>query len=157
MTDVELSRLLQDLSRASKRSRKKSDSINSLIEQLTEKLRELEVGREVWVIEQPMSSKPWEELDEDGTRVVRCGTRDTELGFARVGDRWHLMVRSATYNRNDDGQLELLHTDDEEPLENTSRRMRVEALKLFPELVKAIEAQADEASKAVEDPKKLPS
>jgi hypothetical protein len=160
MTDVEFARLLSDLAEQSKRFNDKTDSLNDLIEQFVDKLRSMKPGVEVWLSSPAISSKRWEERDENEEHVIASGTRDRELGFARHENarrekKWQLMVRTARYETNGYGNLVFVESEEEELLEEMSRKVRVQSLTLFPKLVRAIPDEVNAGLKAIEDADKF--
>jgi hypothetical protein len=81
---------------------------------------------------------------------------DTELGFTKWGNEWVLATRRAFYDNTQYGNVySFVRAEDVTPLLQESRRVRIEALEHFPEIVKALQAAAEKAIRTIEDAKKL--
>jgi hypothetical protein len=128
MTEVEFSRLMSDLTETAKTLNRESDSINAIIERFETMLQRMNLGLEVWLVNEPLASEHWSvEPDE--------GTRETQLGFAKLLE-WRLVTREATYrvtyDENDEKTFDLLSTNSASPLSSASRAIRILALARFP-------------------------
>jgi hypothetical protein len=159
MTEVEFSRLLSELTATAKILNDKSDSINEVIKAFSQTLREINLGLTVWLTDNPITSKTIvEEIrDED----VETGAIDTELGFMKwyQNGAWGLATRQATYAYETDtwgNRTSVFKREDEfTDLLEGSRKIRIEAIKRFPELVALMTAEAKAAVQAIETAKKL--
>jgi hypothetical protein len=153
MTEVEFSRLLSELAATAKVLNQKSDSLNDLIKALDEKLRQINLGLEVWVSADAIATEPTLKEDRDG-EWYQNGEKRRELGFVKVDDTWCLAVREATYEYGTDnwgGRLtEFKAERDIVRLLECSREFRIAALKRFPELVDLMHTQAKEAIEVIE-------
>jgi hypothetical protein len=149
MTEVEVSRLFSELAKSTEILHKKSDSINAIIERFQEKLLELKPGLEVWLVSSPLVSRKRIVESEDGDehRILEIAQ---ELGYARVDREWTLAVREAQYNCDESGEAnERVSASDPEALLGRSRRVRIEALKHFPELLRALKREVDDAIESI--------
>lgn len=137
MTEVEISRLLSELSEVAATLNRESDSLNALIERFQHILRQLNVGLEVWLVN-PIrrDSRP-------------SGVVETYLGFAKGGDNWELRIRHSTYC-GDEGL-----TEDECALLDASRADRIAALEAFPSILVVLKEKAEEAVQAIQDAKRF--
>ena len=160
MTEVELSRLLSELSTTAATLNRESDSINAIIEGLEERLRALNVGLEVWVDDDPLESEATEGEGRNGERY-ETGTIDGELGFTKLGGVWRLAVRTATYKYDDPDHApgyqnpRFKSATGAIELSECPRKLRIEALERFPKLVAAMKMAAEAAVKAIEAAKKF--
>jgi hypothetical protein len=159
MTEVEFSRLLSELADSAKALNAESDSINEIIKRFEDALRRSNLGLEVWLTSQSIDSQRWSEPAHDGQPAAR-GTLESELGFAKNGNQWHLVVREARYEHVEQRYLE----DPEIVFDGTlrvqnllecSREVRIDALRLFPLLAKEMREEAASALKAIQDAKKF--
>jgi len=133
---------------------KTSDSINAILQAVENQLVEANIGLEIW-------------LDGDAFRLSATPpTEDTdgiprytfvELGFFRFRDGWHIAAR--------DWRAEIDSRDPEEssdilmvapyPIAQASRTERIAALRVLPKLIQALEREARNAIKAIEEAKNL--
>jgi hypothetical protein len=167
MTDVEFSRLLSDLGDTAKKLNKASDSINDIIKRFQDTLRSMNVGLEVW--QGTIASELWNETDEDEGTEYPMGFIDTELGFARLEGEWALATRAAKYewqrvpngDYDQDGvegtspliernRASLYSVANVTPLLECSRAVRIDALKHFPAIARALHGAAQKAIDAIE-------
>src|SRR5450759_663168 len=156
MTEVEFSKLLSNLTKTAEALNQKSDSINQTIGAIETRLREINVGIETWLFEHPIKSRRLFQ-DQDGDEIER-GTRDEELGFAKLEDggpaEWRFVVRSAEY-ANGDSCPTLKETGNYRLLRDCSRKMRIAGLERIPRLIALMDHEASEAVRAIDDAKKL--
>jgi hypothetical protein len=144
MTEVDFSRLLSKLSTTAKDLNEKSDSINDVIRAFEEKLRDINLGIEVWLDSTPLDSKATFALDDEG---AEDGSVVEELGFSKlVTGEWALAVRRAFY----DLRASFRSANVPVRLIECSRRLRIEALKQFPTLVGQMTTEATEAIRAID-------
>lgn len=161
MTDVEISTLLSNLAETAATLNKESDHINTLIEQLGEKLRKLNIGIEVWVEEPELSSVEDEEEVgevEEGNPIKQDSSYDTQLGFTRLHDTWQLAVRQVLYRRYPDygSRWDFVRVEsDYSRLLDASRSIRIAALAAFPALLKKLQEETEAAVRTIRDAKKL--
>lgn len=102
-------------------------------------------------MDDPLASEHWSvEPDE--------GTRDTQLGFAKLGE-WCLVTREATYRETHyeygEKTFELLSADSPSPLSSAPRALRIDALTMFPKLARLLKEEADAALKVIQAAKKF--
>ncbi len=153
MTEVEFSRLVSELTQSAKTLNQESDSINTLISKFEETLVAINLGLEVWLLSPELRSRRWTEENDEGVTMEE-GTHDEELGFAKIDDHWRLAVRTAMY-RHEGREVALLSTGRPRPLLDSSREIRIEALRHFPALAGRMKDEADAAVKAITDAKKF--
>ena len=132
-----------------------SDSLNDLISRFEGQLRGLNAGLEVWVEHKPLSEELWEDdhgLDEDDQPMVERGTYDEQLGFAKEGGSWQLMVRRTTWQYKDPDRrtgAELIRIGDSWSLLGAPRAQRINALELFPDLLQRLQDAVDSALRKI--------
>ena len=87
------------------------------------------------------------------------GSIDTELGWAKGFKEWGLYLRERVYRRLSDDpygrEWEPVRTEKQHPLREASRQLRIAALRHFPELLQALQQEATQAVKAIEDAKRF--
>ena len=158
MTDAEFARLFAELSATAKTLNKASDAINGVIGGLEEKLRHINLGLAVWLVSDPISTEVTQAEDAKG-EAYDAGEDREELGFTKLGDTWSLATRIATYTYNDrrgDGrQPEFRSASGYTRLLECSRKVRIDAIKRFPALVKVMNAEALAAVQAIDAAKRL--
>ena len=153
MTEVEFSRLLSDLAKTAENLNRESDSINELIERFQETLRKLNIGLEVWLTSDPISSA---ECKVEAYDEMVPGSLDVHLGFIKSPplDEWMLVTRRTWYRRSGE-DWQLLSTERAIPLLAASRKDRIDALEKFPALLNLLKDEAESALKAIERAKKF--
>ncbi len=145
-------------SSAAKRLNEASDSISQLIKEFDTKLKELGFGIEVW-LSNALSLEREEREGEDGEGRMLFETQ-TELGYSKLGT-WLLCVRDAQYRVNfaDEHNFhvpwKLQSTWGERRLVDQPRSIRIEAIKVFPELLRLLTEKAEEAVSAIEAAKNV--
>jgi|SRR4051812_23022424 hypothetical protein len=150
---------LKDLEPLSVRLNAASDELTKALEAIQHKLNALALGVEVFL------GSPSQELRRDVVGVANDirTLRIHELGYGRIGDGWGLIVRSCIYTQSfDSSSNEWDFTSPEpeniegyKPLLKASRDMRVKAVALIPDLIKALRKSADAVIKAVEQAKAI--
>jgi hypothetical protein len=151
MTEVQLSRLLSDLSETAAVLNRESDTINSIIERFENALRKLNIGLEVWLSSKTLESNSRVVSGPDEQRIELV---EAQLGFAKLRGEWCLGIRQVEYQL-DDQVVEAMEVQSYQLLRDASREMRIASLRLFPDLLKAIKEQAEEALKTINDAKKF--
>jgi hypothetical protein len=120
-----------------------SDTINTTITTLNAKLRSLNLGVEVWLIDTLLKPLPGDpRRDEIGPY----------LGYCSVEDQWQLAVRgepNGSYCSGWTGDLPRT------PLTKASREVRIAALEQLPALVCRIKEEAQRVLKAIQDARTL--
>src|SRR5881396_2292491 len=113
MTDVEFSKLLADLASRSKVLNQKSDSINTVIERLQDRLKEFGPGIEVWLDERFDDNLAEDRrlVPNDDDETAQAQVVYTELGYARIKDVWALAVRRSHYSINPEHEPEFVWTE----------------------------------------------
>lgn len=162
MTEVEISRLLQELTEVAGVLNRQSDSINELIEGFENRLRKLNLGLEVWLTD-ALESRPWAHTTDGETSDE--GTNDVQLGFVAGPGRpaplrakeWHLAIRTVTWRRRpDDRGWDLIEVEPPSTrLLDASREIRIAALSRFPQLLGELNRAAKQAVQAIQDAKKF--
>lgn len=127
------------LEKLSAQLNKKSDSVAEALTRLESKLATLRLGVEVW-LDKPLRKDPLTEDGEAGETI------STYLGYAKVDGTWHIAVQN---------DFEFVTTGDPagdrpKAIQQASREDRIKALQQIPELIKAIEARAEEELKKLE-------
>ena len=158
MTDVEFARLFAELSATATSLNKASDAINGVISGFEDKLRHINLGLAVWLVSDPISTEVTQAEDAKG-EAYDSGEDREELGFTKLGDTWSLATRIATYRYTDPHgygkQAEFRDASGYTRLLECSRKVRIDAIKRFPALVKLMNAEGLAAVEAIEAAKKL--
>src|SRR5438552_4373451 len=150
MTEVEFAHQLSDLVNTAQRLNAESDSVNDLIRRFEQTLCRINVGLDVWPV--ALQSERWVEEEDDWSKPR--GTRDTELGFAKVDDAWRFATRKVRYDTSSGSatpHIPRLHAVDEvRSLLDAPRETRIAALAHFPDIVTALKQEADSALEKIE-------
>ena len=140
MAHVGLSSQLDHLEEVAARLNAESNLLTAQIEGLESKLRDFNVGIEVWAtapIEKEILN-----VGVNGEPVT--GTSETELGFARFKDGWHLCLRVSKYQEIGNDERETMTIGKPHVrLVDAPRNQRIAAWKLCPLLVAQLTAQAN--------------
>ena len=91
-----------------------------------------------------------------GKEITEKRTRETELGFVKLHDKWQLAVRDVVFRANDHGGWEKVGVEEgPNRLLDASRNRRIEVLEVYPELVKELIREAQAKVNKVQNDKKL--
>lgn len=156
---------LKDLDPLSKRLNAASNELNSSLQTIQDRLNALGIGLEVW-LPQALAESEAREVPgpavHDDADLFWDKVHDTqELGYGRLGDGWALLVRTRRHVerfRTAAGDSEEYNTyvdDSPRPLLKAARDLRVAAVPLIPDLLTAIEQQAQTIIERVEQAKKI--
>jgi hypothetical protein len=155
MVEADITRLLSDLSQTAETLNRESDTINDLIKRFEARLRQLNIGLEVWC-RGALDTEPTDVSTDEET--YEEGSVDTELGWAKGVKDWELCLRERVYHKLSDdfgGQWQALRTEHQRPLREASRQLRIAALRRFPQLLEGLKQEAEQAIKAIEDAKRF--
>jgi hypothetical protein len=139
---------INELAGLSKKLNQKSDTLNTTITSVNEKLAELGLFVQAWVgnIEQ---GDPYYHEEDEKLRFPMH--EETWLGYYRFDRGWELAVKTVTRQKTGD-----LHTPEETveaatplPLLNASREIRAKAMDLIPELLDRIKKKAEELLESI--------
>lgn len=154
---------LKDLEPLSKRLNAATDQLNQSLQIIQDKLNALGVGVEVWLEGDSLAESEWRDILGDFEEP--SGRREfdaDELGYARLGDQWALVVRRRRYvEGNPQGLVGALDAyedapmTDRKPLLRAARHLRIAAVDLIPKLIDAIKDQAQNALDRIEQAKKI--
>jgi hypothetical protein len=122
---AELKTSLERLAKLATRLNTETDQVNVLIDGVDEKLSKLSLGVSLW-------------LENEGGWPLTVGdvageepTYGEQLGYAKVGDKWRLAVRSVAFDYKtlgeDEGYVDMRTIGEPKPLLEASRLARVEA------------------------------
>src|SRR5262245_23899062 len=142
MNDTQVSRLFAELSQAADTLNTESNHINQLIQRFEERLRQTNVGLEVWC-GAFLTSSPVDIVSPDG-ETSEPGCEETHLGWAKGFKGWELMVSVWEFQQQD-GEWEHTRTHSVEPLRQASRDLRIKALEHFPDLLERLTSEAEKA------------
>jgi len=152
---------LQDLEPLAKRLNAATESLNTALQSIQDRLNALGIGVEVWLKDTPIEESDWREiLDRDQEPTNGREFTAEELGYGRLGDGWALLVRTRRYVEGP-GLNGILTTeayddgDEVKPLLRASRKARLAAVPLIPKLVDLVKTKAEAALKAVEAAQKI--
>src|SRR6266508_324953 len=156
MVETDISRLLADLSQAAETLNRESNTINQLIKRFEERLRQTNVGLQVWC-PRALATEPTDISTDEET--YEEGSLETYLGWAKGWKEWELTLCKQVYRRlpdRPDGQeWEFVRTDLGGTLREAPRELRIAALKHFPDLLQALTREAEQAVQAIEDAKRF--
>jgi hypothetical protein len=102
-----------------------SNDLNKTIATISDKLAALNLGIEVWIDVQ-----------------VYTGFEDSQVGFGKVGESWQLAYRP-------------YDTADLEPLLRASRDVRIEGLRLVPQIVTGLKSAAEDRIRVMQEAKQF--
>jgi hypothetical protein len=145
MTDVELSKLLTDLEKTAKKLNDASGRVNNIILSCENKIRNSNLGIEVWLEDDIDLS---DETEFEDPAAPRC--KSATLGFAKVENLWCLATRLQATAVTVFGQNPKLV-----PLLQAPRKVRMGAIELLPKLVLEISKRAAAKLAAIEKAEKL--
>lgn len=143
------------LSEVSRKLNKKSDTLNTTIISLNEKLAKLHLGIETWLPNSPIEqSDPYYdyERDEHGNFPLH---NETWLGYCRFDEvGWALAVKRVVLQIVDRSLENKIVEAETKPLLDTSRQIRLEAMKLLPGLLDAVKKRAEELVESIDKAEK---
>jgi hypothetical protein len=156
----DVSTLLSDLSTLAASLNTESNSINELIQRFQSTLQQLNLGLEVWLDADPIRIRRQKVDADHGDETLKRLEVRTELGFCRgVTEEWTVCLRDTLYEvrTNDyDGEIDdLVESTYERTLLKASRADRIVALSKFPDLLKALKSQAEDALTAIREAKQF--
>jgi hypothetical protein len=143
---------INELAGLSKKLNQKSDTLNTTITSVNNKLEELGLFVQAWVgsIEE---GDPFYHEDDDQNKFPMH--LETWLGYYRFERGWELAVktvtRQETHNYNEEKTIE---ASTPLPLLNASRDIRAKAMDLIPELLDAIKEKAEKLLKSIDKAEK---
>lgn len=157
--EFDFSRQLSDLRAAASRLNDESDSINSIIEQLQESLKTLNLGLEAWVQVQSEESTITMPRPQPSVPAIV----ETSVGYARGQDGWALWVKRVAYRPNTMPSPLGVALAMREPVKvhswiklvEAARPVRIAALDAVPRLLDALKVAADSAVQSIQSAKKL--
>jgi hypothetical protein len=163
MSDMELSRLLSEFEESAKKLNAASDSINSIITDIEQKLVNANAGLEVWLDGLKddyylFETKPEAWSEDDGKEGYKWN--QTLLGFTKLNqtEGWRLAFRERTvFQEGMEADEDELSINDGkiEALWKAPRNTRLKALELMPELVRRLHHDTEQALKAIDQAKKI--
>ena len=131
-----------------------SNSINTILHAVERQLIEANLGLEVW-LDQYDSDKLSQTTRRD-ERYTHPRSYETELGFAKLGDGWHLARREVVIDTDPQGNEVCRESmDGPSPLAQASRKERIAALRRLPRLIEALNLEARDAITTIEQAKSL--
>jgi len=142
--------LLAVLERKASQLSTASDDLNHAFEAIQKRLTASGLGLEAWVTID--TTRAWS--DESELQQRRIWDED-QLGYARFGDGWSLLARTAHFEETDEG--EDWEYGEAKPLVRAARKTRVEAVRALPKLLMELERQADGLLELVAQAKQLAS
>ncbi len=134
MTEADFPKLLSELEGLAHKLNAESNSINIIIDSVESRLQAANPGIECWLC-------PLQAEDEDGAGD------SGELGFAKLSGTWRLFIKNRTHKYVVSSELV--------PLSQTSRALRIAALRELPRLIEAITQKVRDNVQAIEDAKHL--
>jgi hypothetical protein len=148
-----LSDLLSQFEESAKQLNAVSDSINTAITDVEQRLAAANAGLEVWVYDSPLEAEEPEEVQLNGTDT---GYRWLEriLGFAKLSqaEGWRLAVKERSATQADELGDEIGYvTGQITPLWKASRNLRLKALELLPILVEQLTDATQRALQTIQE------
>jgi hypothetical protein len=140
---------IQNLAQLAEKLNQTSDLVTKQLEDFEAKLRSTKLGIQVWATERlNESTQPCETVDGGEFSYTVTETRQWDaIGWSRIGDSWRLIHKVVTKNRGWIIDLEKEFTQEWEsepqPLVNAPRMVRFQAISLLPQLVAALEKEAN--------------
>ncbi len=151
---------LKDLAPLAQQLNAATDSLNEALGAIEDALNRLAIGLEVWVAT-PLVESEWRNVLNRQEKPTGERERDVqELGYGRTGDGWALLVRGRrekeTWNESGARVLEWFDDGrDTKPLLRAARSLRLGAVRLIPQLLDAMKAEAERSIKAVEEARRI--
>ena len=138
-----------------------TNRLNDAILAIQDRLNDLGLGVEVWLPD-ALDKSAWRDVVDPQTEES-TGAREYdawELGYARSGDAWALLVRTRRYLDLDPRDPNTAVEAFEDgcgfiPLVRAPRRLRLAAMSHIPKLIAAIKAEAESSIAAVEQVQKI--
>lgn len=152
---------IKELKSLASRLNASTDALIGTLTQINEKLNALNLGISVWLEGPPLDSKLVEK-PAGTTGDVYCVESKDLLGYAKTKAGWGLAVKSMRIEHGyfeGDRNAPFANPIDlgDKPLLESSRGLRVEAIKLLPELIKLLKEEANRTIGSIEEAKKLAS
>jgi len=138
---------IKELSDISRKLNQKSDTLNEVITSINEKLAALNLGVEAWVGNIQRGDPWYRDADDDQAFPLHD---ETWLGYCRFERGWELAVKTVSVDA-DGGAA---YVDGLAPLLSAPREYRVGAMKLIPELLKAIKKNAETLLQSIDEAEK---
>jgi hypothetical protein len=152
MSDQELPHLLDQLTATASELNVESNSINSVIGFVEQRIRNANVGLEVWLDQYPyeaLVSDTVNEFDPKAGGEISI-ERIIQIGFAKLEEGWAIAVREKLSHTNGSETL-----SGASPLLKSSRDIRLAALERLPGLIRRLQGVAENALAAIRQAKKL--
>ena len=144
---------IAELSEVSRKLNQKSDTLRTTIISLNEKLASLKLGVEAWLANSPIErSDPYydHERDEHASFPLH---NETWLGYCRFENElgWALAVKSVVLQlMNDRNQEHKIVEAQTKPLLDATRQVRLEAMRLVPELLDTVKKRAEDLLESID-------
>ena len=138
-----------------------TNKLDDALRTIQDRFNALGLGVEVWLPD-PLDRSAWRDVVDPRTEES-TGAREYdawELGYARSGDAWALLVRTRRYLDLDPRDPNTAVEAFEDgcgfiPLVRAPRRLRLAAMNHIPKLIAAIRAEAESSIAAVEQVQKI--
>lgn len=139
-----------------------SDSLNSILTQINEQLKELNMGLTVWLEGPPLSNRGVEPSIYQKRHGVYAVDEKELLGYAKLKNGWELAVQNVTLEHGlFEGDENCPFTNVKEgeirPLLECSRDIRSRSIELLPDLFGLLKKKAEEVIKNLDKAKKIAS
>ena len=140
---MDLSQLLSDFQQNARQLNEASDSINTIITDIEQKMVSANAGLQYWLEEDTLNvtePKVHKVLDKSGDVKLFAQWSETHLGFVKLtNEGWHLAFRerTASASEDEDGKAgaPTYETVKVDALWKAPRDIRIKALELMPRLV----------------------
>jgi len=143
---------INELAGLSKKLNQKSDTLNTTITSVNDKLAKLSLFVQAWVgnIEE---GDPYYHEDDEKLRFPMH--EETWLGYYRFDRGWELAVKTVTLSETTTlNEEKTIEASTPLPLLNASRDIRAKAMELIPRLLDAIKERAEELLESIDKAEK---
>ena len=163
---------LSEVSKLAEQLNAETATVNHQIKEVNEALEAMQIGFEVWLTADFLDTGEYRTPDHEddylgadgeeteiaipGDTVLRSFIAE-QLGYALAEDKWQLVTRTVTceeyLNMHGNTCDRLLNPSGTVPLLKGTRMMRIEALKLLPQLTDKIKDKIQDSLKTISDAK----
>jgi hypothetical protein len=153
---------MRELKSVAPRLNESSDSLNSILSQINDRLNEMNFGLTVWLDGPPLTSKGIEPSYFQKKHRVFSVVEKEILGYAKLKNGWGLAVMSiieehGLFEGDENCPFTNVVDGEVKPLLDCSRDIRTESVRLLPQLFGLLKHKAETAIKDLEEAKKFAS
>ncbi len=144
---------INELTNLARQLEEKSSKVDSIIATVNRKLAALKLELEVWLDDDPADAGDYEYYDEENEQSPRS-REATLLGWSEFDEGWQLAVKDATLrtktNWCGNEYEEVVNPRRPSPLVKQPRWLRMEAVRLLPALLTALQKKGKSAIEDIE-------